>query len=87
MKIASNSTHNRQKTQKNTERQKTTFPKESVENADFFKHILNKIMTRHKKCVKYNFVAPVKFSMDFIMRSLKELRNCNQKIFLCPPQK
>ena len=48
MKIKSNSTHNRQKTRKSTDRQKITFPKELVENADFFKHVLNKIMTRHE---------------------------------------
>ena len=48
MKIKSNSTHNRQKTRKSTDRQKITFPKELIENADFFKHVLNKIMTRHE---------------------------------------
>ena len=30
---------------KSTERQKTSFPKESVKNADLFKSVLNKIMT------------------------------------------
>ena len=44
----SNSTQNRQKAQKSSERQKTSFPKESVENADFHKPTLNKIMTTHK---------------------------------------
>ena len=48
MKIKSNPTHNRQKTRKSTDRQKITFPKELVENADFFKHVLKKIMTRHE---------------------------------------
>ena len=49
MKIISNSTHNKQKTQKRAERQKkTSFPKESVENADLYKPILNKIMAAHK---------------------------------------
>ena len=48
MKITSNSTHNRQKSQKSTERQKTNFPKESVENADMYKPVLNKIMTAHE---------------------------------------
>ena len=38
---------NRQKTQ-NARRQKTTSPKESVENADLHKRKLNKIMTTHE---------------------------------------
>ena len=29
----------------NAERQKTSFPNKSVENADFYKSVLNKIMT------------------------------------------
>ena len=32
--------------------QKTSFPKESVQNADFYKPVLNKIMTTHKQCAK-----------------------------------
>ena len=44
MKIIWNSTHNRQKTQKRTEWQKKlVFQKESVENADLYKPVLNKI--------------------------------------------
>ena len=41
-----NSTHNKHK--KAQKDKKTTFPKESVENPDFLKHVLNKIMTRHE---------------------------------------
>ena len=37
---------NRQK-MKNSERGKTRFLKELVENADFYKPVLNKIMTTH----------------------------------------
>ena len=33
---------------KSAERQKTSFPKEYVENADLHKPVLNKIMTTHK---------------------------------------
>ena len=29
---------------------KTSFPRELVENADFYKPVLNKIMTSHEKC-------------------------------------
>ena len=32
---------------KSAERQKTSFPKESVENVDLYKPVLNKIMTTH----------------------------------------
>ena len=41
MKIISNSTQNSQKTQKCEKRQKTTFPKEKVENADLYKPVLS----------------------------------------------
>ena len=33
---------------KSPERQKTSFPKESVENADLYKPVSNKIMTTHE---------------------------------------
>ena len=33
---------------KSAERQKTSFPKKSVENADLFKTVLNKKMTTHE---------------------------------------
>ena len=36
---------------KSAERQKTSFPKEQVENPDLYK-ILNKIMTTQEQCVK-----------------------------------
>ena len=39
--------------------QKTSFPKESVENTGLYKPVLNKLMTTHEQCVKYNFVAPL----------------------------
>ena len=48
MKITPNSTQNRQKRQKSAERQKTSFPEESVENADLYKPALNKITTTHE---------------------------------------
>ena len=48
MKITSNSTQNRQKTQKAQNDKKTSFPKESVENADLHKPVLNKIKTKHE---------------------------------------
>ena len=35
----------KQKNTESTERQKTSFPKETVENADLHKPVLNKIMT------------------------------------------
>ena len=45
--------------QKSTERPKTSFLKETLENADLHKAVLNKIMTAQGQCVKYNFVAPL----------------------------
>ena len=44
----SNSAQNRQKAQKGQKNKKTSFPKESVENADFYKPILNKIIIAHE---------------------------------------
>ena len=48
MNITSNSTQNRQKTQKAQRDKKTSFPKELVENADLYKTVLNKIMTTYE---------------------------------------
>ena len=42
-----------------TERQKTNFLKVQVENLDIYKSLVNKIMTTHEQCMKYNFVAPL----------------------------
>ena len=39
-------------------KKKEQVEKEQVENADFFQSVVNKIMTTHKQCIKYNFVAP-----------------------------
>ena len=44
---------------KNTERRKTSFPKETVENSDLHKAALNKTMTSREQCVKCDFVAPL----------------------------
>ena len=45
--IAKNRSYRNMKTQ-NTEREKPSFPKEQVENADLYKPILNKIITAHE---------------------------------------
>ena len=47
----------RQKTQKSQKDKETCFSKKSVENADFYKPVLNKIIITHEQCVEYNFVA------------------------------
>ena len=44
IKLTSNSTQNKQKTQKVQKDKKTSFPKESVENTDFYNAALNKII-------------------------------------------
>ena len=44
---------------KSAERQKTSFPKESVENAGLYKPVLNKKMITYEQYVKYNFAAPL----------------------------
>ena len=50
---------------------KTSFLKETVENADLHKAVLNKTMTTHQQCEKYDFVAPLtKFRMHPISKVL-----------------
>ena len=56
--------NSKQKTQKAQKENKTTFPKEIVENAGFHKPLLKKIMTTHE-CVKYDFVASL---LDLLQR-------------------
>ena len=57
-KMTSNLKQNK-KVSQNTERRKTSFLKEQVENVNLHKSILNKIMTTQEQCIKYNFVAPL----------------------------
>ena len=45
--------------QEGTEKWKTSFLKETAENADLHKAIFKKTMTTQEKCVKYDFVAPL----------------------------
>ena len=42
-----------------TERRQTSFLKETVENADLHKAVLNKTMTTQEWCVNYDFVVPL----------------------------
>ena len=41
------------------ERRKTSFLKETVENADLHKAVLKNTMTTQEMCAKYDFVAPL----------------------------
>ena len=45
------------------ERQKTSFPKEQVENTDLPKSALNKMVTTQEQWIRYNFVAPFIFKI------------------------
>ena len=57
---------NRQKTQKaQKDKKKTSFPKEKVENRDWYKPVLNKVMTTQEQCIKQNFVAPLNWNKIF----------------------
>ena len=58
VKVTSNSTQCKKRKKKN--KQNTSFPKESVENADLYKTVWYKLIITHEKCLKYNFVAPLK---------------------------
>ena len=44
---------------KEAQKGKTSFPKETVENADLHKAILNKAITTQEQCIKNNSVAPL----------------------------
>ena len=46
--------------QRKHRRRKTSFLKETVENADLQKPVLKKTMTAQEQCVKYDFVPPLK---------------------------
>ena len=54
--MTSNSKQNKKKAQ-NTERRTTRLLKEKVENSDLYRPVLNKIITTHEECKKYNFEA------------------------------
>ena len=62
IKITSNS--EQAENTKRAERQKNQFPNEQVENIDLYKPVLNKIMTTQAQCLKYNFVAPLRFVVN-----------------------
>ena len=53
---------------KHRKTKKTSFLKETVENADVHKAVLQKTMTTQEYCVQYDFVAPliIKFSQNYI---------------------
>ena len=44
---------------KHRKKKKTSFLKETIENADLHKAILNKTIHPQEQCVKYDFVAPL----------------------------
>ena len=50
----------KRKNAESTERRKTSFPKETIENADIHKAVLNKTITTQQQSVKYDLVAPLK---------------------------
>ena len=54
-----------------TERQKTRFVKETVENVDLHKAVLNKTMTTQEYCVKYDFVASLMLVAGLIWHQKK----------------
>ena len=63
-----------------------SFPKESIENADFYKPVLNKIrITSHMRITrKYNFVAALKtviLLVEFAFSFLKIILDQNRKSF------
>ena len=50
-----------------TERRKTRIVKETEENADIHKVVLNKTMPTQEYCVKYDFVAPLMLNTIFLI--------------------
>ena len=54
-----------------TERQKTRFVKETIENVDLHKAVLNKTMTTQEYCIKFDFVAPLMLVAGLIWHQKK----------------
>ena len=52
-----------------TERRKTRIVKETEENADLHKVVLNKTMTTQEYCVKYDFVTPLMLNTIFLFKT------------------
>ena len=63
---------------KNKEHKKTKSSnlKELVENAESYMSVLNKMMTTHKQCIKYEFMAPI--NLIFICRA-KEIFSIHEQ--------
>ena len=60
------------KNTESTERRKTSFSKETVENADINKAVLNKAMTTQELCAKHDFVALLS-----VLRKLQKCLSCS----------
>ena len=70
--------------EESTERRKTRFVKETVENADLHKAVLNKTMTTQELCVKYDFVAPLKSVMYFsLCNYYLRIYTLHYNVFIC----
>ena len=64
-----------------TDRRKTSFLKETVENADLHKAVLNKTMTNQEWCIKYDFVATAALKRSLNTLTLEYLtRKLNQQL-------
>ena len=60
-KLHSMMTHFMSWFKESTDRRKTSSLKETVENANLQNALLKKTMTTQEQCVKYDFVAPLKY--------------------------
>ena len=65
-----------------TERRKTRFVKETLENVDLHKAVLNKTMTTQEYCVKYDFVAPLMLVAGLIWHQIEVKNDQNHPHFL-----
>ena len=55
---------------KHRKTKKTSFLKETVEDVDLHKAILNKTMTTQQYCILYDFVAPLSFESKIVPKCL-----------------
>ena len=72
-KFMQSSSKSEQAVNTKAQKDKKQIPKKQIEITDLSIPVLNKIMTTHEYCVKYNFVAP--------LTNLKQFHQINENNF------
>ena len=75
-KFMQSSSKSEQAVNTKAQKDKKQIPKKQIEITDLYIPVLNKIMTTHEYCVKYNFVAPLTNLKQF-----QEINGNNFKLY------